>query len=104
MKAFEPYYAVIFTSVRTHVDEGYAEMADAMMALAAKQPGYLGVEHARDSTGITVSYWQSLEAIASWKAQADHQLAQQKGRDAWYSEYTVRICRVEREYDFRRMA
>lgn len=100
MKAFTPYYAVIFTSVRTRVEAGYAEMADAMMELASRQPGYLGVEHARDTTGITVSYWQSLEAIAAWKAQADHQLAQQKGREQWYAEYTVRICRVEREYDF----
>ena len=101
MKAFEPYYAVIFTSVRTPVEDGYSEMADAMMELAARQPGYLGVEHARDTTGITVSYWKSLADIAAWKAQSDHQLAQQKGREAWYSEYTVRICRVEREYDFR---
>lgn len=100
MKAFTPYYAVIFTSVRTQAEAGYAEMAGAMMDLAARQPGYLGVEHARETTGITVSYWESLEAIAAWKAQADHQLAQQKGRQQWYSEYTVRICRVEREYDF----
>ncbi len=100
MKAFVPYYAVIFTSVRTEVEAGYAEMARAMMELASRQPGYLGVEHARDTTGITVSYWKSLEAIAAWKAQADHQLAQQRGREAWYAEYTVRICRVERQYDF----
>lgn len=102
MKAFIPYYAVIFTTVRTPVDEGYSEMAEAMLELASRQPGYLGVEHARDSIGITVSYWESLEAIAAWKEQADHKVAQEKGRAAWYDEYTLRICRVEREYDFRR--
>ena len=102
MKATFPYYAVIFTSVRSGVEEGYSEMADAMMELAARQPGYLGVEHAREAIGITVSYWQSLEAIADWKAQADHQLAQQLGRERWYDAYRVRICRVEKEYDFSR--
>ncbi len=102
MTEFEPYYAVIFTSVRTGVEEGYSEMAEAMLALASCQPGYLGVDHAHDSTGITVSYWQNLEAIAAWKAHADHQLAQQKGREKWYAQYTIRICRVEREYDFRK--
>lgn len=102
MKPFKPYYAVIFTTVRTPVEEGYAEMAEAMLELASRQPGYLGVEHARDAIGITVSYWESLEAIAAWKDQADHRVAREKGRAQWYAEYTLRICRVEREYDFRR--
>lgn len=97
-----PYYAVIFTSVRTETDEGYARMADAMMDLASRQPGYLGVEHAREEVGITVSYWDSLQAIAAWKEHADHQLAQKLGRDKWYSQYSIRICRVERAYHFQR--
>lgn len=102
MKPFKPYYAVIFTTVRTPVDAGYAEMAEAMLALASRQPGFLGVEHARDATGITVSYWESLEAIAAWRDHADHRVARERGRSTWYAEYKLRICRVEREYDFRR--
>lgn len=102
MKPFVPYYAVIFTTVRTPVEAGYSEMAEAMLELASRQPGYLGVEHARDEIGITVSYWESLEAIAAWKEQAEHKVAREMGRAAWYAEYTLRICRVEREYDFRR--
>ena len=102
MKPFKPYYAVIFTTVRTPAEEGYSEMAEAMLALASRQPGFLGVEHARDTTGITVSYWESLEAIAAWKDHAEHQVAREKGRSAWYARYTLRICRVEREYEFSR--
>lgn len=97
-----PYYAVIFTSEHADAPEGYAETAEAMLALAARQPGFLGVDHARDRMGITISYWSSLEAIAAWKQQADHRVAQQKGKDLWYRRYTVRICRVEREYSFNR--
>lgn len=95
-----PYYAVIFTSLRTPADAGYATMADAMFALAAQQPGFLGVESARESLGITVSYWESLAAIAAWKQNTAHLVAQQRGRDLWYSAFKVRICRVERDYDF----
>ena len=95
-----PYYAVIFTNTRTDVDAGYTQMAEAMETLAKQQPGYLGFESAREGLGIAVSYWESLEAIASWKAVADHQLAQRYGREKWYSWYKVRICRVEREYEF----
>jgi heme-degrading monooxygenase HmoA len=97
-----PYYAVIFTSLRTAGDNGYGKMAEAMEALAATQPGFLGIESARDGLGITVSYWESLEAIAAWKANARHLVAQQRGRDTWYEEFKVRICRVERDYAFAR--
>jgi len=51
-----PYYAVIFTSTRTNVDNGYDETASKMVELAKQQPGVLGIESARDSLGITVSY------------------------------------------------
>ncbi|MBB3142657.1 antibiotic biosynthesis monooxygenase family protein [Halomonas organivorans] len=93
-----PYYAVIFTSLRSEVDAGYAAVAERMMALAAEQPGFLGVESAREGLGITVSYWSDLEAVRRWKAQAEHREAQRMGRERWYSRYRVRIARVEREY------
>jgi len=97
-----PYYAVIFTSLRTDGDNGYGKMAEAMEKLAATQPGFLGIESARDGLGITVSYWESLDAIAAWKANARHLVAQLRGRDTWYEEFKVRICRVERDYAFDR--
>ncbi|NHF58843.1 antibiotic biosynthesis monooxygenase [Flavobacteriaceae bacterium TP-CH-4] len=103
MKKNKPYYAVIFTSTRTNVDNGYAEMAEAMETLAKQQPGFLGVESARSAVGITVSYWESLEAISRWKAHTDHVFAQQQGIKDWYSWYKVRICLVEREYDFKKV-
>lgn len=93
-----PYYAVIFTSVRTEGDNGYAEMAERMAELASEQPGFLGVESARNELGITVSYWDSLDAIRHWKRNAEHLVAQQLGRDAWYSAYKTRVCLVERDY------
>lgn len=102
MKNFSPpYYAVIFTSVRSgEGDDDYEEMSVQMSALAQQQPGYLGHESARSETGITVSYWESPEAIRKWRANAEHLIAQKKGRSEWYSSYKVRICRVEREYEF----
>ncbi len=95
-----PYYAVIFSSLRTDVDEGYHETAQRMLDLAAEQPGYLGVEGVREGLGITVSYWESLKAIRNWKQQAEHLVAQQKGRTDWYAAYMTRICKVERDYGF----
>jgi heme-degrading monooxygenase HmoA len=100
-----PYYAVIFTSQRGTQDEpGYSSMADQMAALAAQQPGYLGVESARgaDGLGITVSYWQTLDDIAAWRRHAEHQVAREQGRADWYAGYSVRISKVERAYGWTR--
>jgi heme-degrading monooxygenase HmoA len=95
-----PYYAVIFTSLRTAGDDGYEAMAQAMEESAAKQEGFLGVESTRDVLGITVSYWRDVASIANWKQAVDHLVAQELGRERWYKAYRVRIARVEREYGF----
>jgi heme-degrading monooxygenase HmoA len=95
-----PYYAVIFTNEQNENIKGYSGMSGRMQALALRQPGYLGFESARDGLGITVSYWDSLEAIANWKKHAEHLVAQDRGRNEWYSKYKTRICKVERDYGF----
>lgn len=95
-----PYYAVIFTSQLTDDADGYAEMAERMVALAARQEGFLGMETARgtDGLGITVSYWRDEAAISIWKQQLDHQEAQRLGAQHWYRHYQVRVAKVERAY------
>ncbi len=94
-----PYYAVIFTSTRTQTDNGYAEAARQMVETAAGQPGFLGIESARQELGITVSYWASLEAIRAWKENMSHREAQARARE-WYQSFRVRVCRVDREHGF----
>ena len=94
-----PYYAVIFTSIRTGIDEGYEDMAEEMFTLASKQDGFLGVDSARNEVGITVSYWDSPQAIKNWKANSRHLLAQKYGREKWYEKYKVRICKIEHDYE-----
>ncbi|SOE20115.1 Heme-degrading monooxygenase HmoA [Spirosomataceae bacterium TFI 002] len=95
-----PYYAVIFSSIKTNEDKGYAEMADLMEDLASQQEGFLGVESARNELGITVSYWKDLESIKKWKQNSDHLIAQKTGRSDWYQQYKTRIAKVERDYGF----
>jgi len=94
-----PYYAVIFTSHRAG-DIGYAETSARMNELASEQPGFLGIESARggDGDGITVSYWRDLESIHAWKANAEHRIAQERGKREWYSHYVTRVCKVEYDY------
>lgn len=96
-----PYYAVIFTSLRTDEnDQEYGEMAQKMLELAIHQPGYLGFESAKSAIGISVSYWKDLDSIRNWKRHSEHLLAQKLGKSTWYEAYKVRIALVERDYQF----
>jgi heme-degrading monooxygenase HmoA len=99
-----PYYAVIFTSQRSPGENGYGGMSARMEELSRDQPGYLGIESARgaDGFGITVSYWESEEAIARWRANLEHREAQAKGRSTWYQEFEIRVAKVERAHGARR--
>lgn len=93
-----PYYAVIFSSTRTEGENGYGETANRMVELAEQQPGFLGIESAREEVGITVSYWADLESIKNWKANTEHLEAQKNGRKLWYDTFKLRIAKVERDY------
>lgn len=95
-----PYYAVIFTTIITDNTDGYNETAIRMEELAKQQKGYLGIESTRNDLGITISYWETLEDIISWKNNIEHTAARNLGREKWYQKYQLRICKVEREYGF----
>lgn len=93
-----PYYAVIFTNQLRADNPDYHAMAAKMLTLAEQQPGFLGFESARSELGISVSYWESPEAIKAWREHSEHQIARKFGREDWYASYCVRVARVEREY------
>jgi len=100
-KPVPPYYAVIFSSIRTDNDEGYAQTIEQMMALGTDHVGCLGFESVNEGDqGISVSYWKDLDSIRDWKQVAEHLAAQKAGREKWYKSYTTRIARVERDYSF----
>ena len=93
-----PYYAVIFTSLKDPEDQGYEAMSNRMVELVSKQEGFLGFESARETLGITVSYWKDENSIRRWKADLEHREAQELGKSLWYKAYKIRIAKVERDY------
>lgn len=92
-----PYYAVIFTTVKSDNQDGYAEMNTRMFELAQQQKGYLGIESAKGEIGISITYWETLEDIARWRNHAEHQVAQKNGYEIWYQQFATRVCKVERD-------
>jgi heme-degrading monooxygenase HmoA len=101
-----PYYAVVFTALRTPGDNGYGETDERLMKLASDQPGFLGVDSARGANGlgITVSYWRDEASIAAWREHAEHTLARARGREQWYASFSLHVAKVERAYGSTRPA
>ncbi len=95
--------AVIFVAQRTGQDEaGYQTAAENMVALAATQPGYIGIDSVRGDggLGITVSYWRDDDAAKAWRDNAEHSAIRDAGRDIWYSHYSLHVAAIVRSYDW----
>ena len=98
-----PYFAVIFTSLRKNDDPQYGITNDELESLAKDIPGFLGTESVREGAmglGISVSYWQTMQAIETWRTHTHHRMAKEKGIKNWYKFYSIRICEVEQDNFF----
>jgi heme-degrading monooxygenase HmoA len=72
-----PYYAAVLDEARPDLaDTRKGAPADQMVTLATRQPGFLGLETARNADGrrVTVSYWKDIDAIEGWKTVGDRQI------------------------------
>lgn len=97
-----PYYAVIFTSLLHLPDEEYHGLDEKLILEAKKMDGFIGMDSARSLLGISVSYWKTLEDIQIWSQNTQHIFAKEKGKKLWYESYNVKICKIEKEYSFKR--
>ncbi len=105
MHDFEPYYVAIFTSKRTGEDEeGYGKMDEKTFNLVEDQPGFMGADSFYDDEGkhVTIVKFRTKEDMIDWRNNPVHREAQTMGREKWYEFYNVKICKVEREYEFNR--
>jgi heme-degrading monooxygenase HmoA len=96
---------VMFVSERTDMDEaGYQEAGDAMAALAARQPGYRGVDSTRggDGIGITLSYWADEASAIAWRQHPEHAAIREAGRGRWYKWYMLHVAEIGRSYSWMR--
>lgn len=88
--------------LRPEAQDAYAELAPEIAALAQQQPGFLAMKTftAADGERVTIAEFESDDAVAAWRAHAEHRVAQKRGRDEFYSEYRLQVCEVVRERTF----
>jgi heme-degrading monooxygenase HmoA len=97
------YFVVLFSSDLNDIkDSNYHKFSHQMLKEVQHAPGFLGMESYREDSGkgVTISYWVSEKDIQNWKANAEHLIAQKYGKSKAYSRYSIRVCKIHREYHF----
>ncbi|WHP07434.1 antibiotic biosynthesis monooxygenase [Acinetobacter corruptisaponis] len=92
-------YIVIFKATVKELDSTYSAMAQKLRNKALSQYHCIKFEACSENGfEIALSYWNSLEDIKRWQQDVEHLLAQRLGKEKWYQDFSVEICKVERAY------
>ncbi len=94
-------YAVIFKAKTGYQDAHYSEMVALMRNLAFEKYNcrdFIAVTEG--SQEIAISYWENEEDIRKWHLDSQHSIAQNLGREKWYSSYVVEVVEIKRKYAF----
>jgi heme-degrading monooxygenase HmoA len=81
----------------------YAARAVEIEARAAAFPGFVEFKEfvAADGERLALAVFASDDAEAAWRDDVEHRAAQHEGREAFYSEYDVAVCAVQRRHGWR---
>ena len=95
-------YAVIFRSKRQDANhELYYQHDEKLEEKIKSLPGYIshfGIRHPETRAGVTVAYFDSLDAIDSWRKDAEHMDAKKLAKSDFYENYSVEITEVIDQY------
>jgi heme-degrading monooxygenase HmoA len=97
-------FVVIFRSTRTDENDLlYAEWSQRMSQAVTAIDGYIshvGFRDAQTREGVTIAYFETEEAIRTWREFPEHLAAQVLGRSSFYENYSVEVAEVVRAYRY----
>ena len=73
----------------------YAAWAQRIHDLATAMPGFLSIKGftAEDSERVSIVEFASEETHRAWREHPEHRVAQALGRQKFYAEYRIQVCR-----------
>jgi heme-degrading monooxygenase HmoA len=82
--------------------EAYLDIAARLRPLLEAIDGFISVERFGSLTTegkyVSLSFWRDEAAVIAWRRQAEHHLAQARGRDEIFADYRIRVAEVVRDY------
>ena len=80
----------------------YFEMAANLKPLLEEIDGFISVERFESTTVsgkyLSLSFWRDQAAVAAWRDQAEHGLAQGLGKSEIFADFRIRVASVLRDY------
>ena len=82
--------------------QDYLDIAARLRPELEKIDGFISIERfkslSQEGKILSLSFWRDEEAIARWRQQEQHQVAQRAGRDRIFRDYRIRVATVLRDY------
>jgi heme-degrading monooxygenase HmoA len=95
---------IVFRSrIRESVNQAELEqLGQRMYELASSMPGYISYKDfiAADGENVSIIEFDSLKTLAAWREHPEHMLAQQRGRQEFFTDYHIQVCTPTRDYSF----
>ncbi len=100
-------YLIIFEAYpHASQKDRYFELAAQLREDLINQPGFIHVERFQSLVDegkiLSLSCWESEEAIAGWRNHAEHMVVQKEGKEKIFDSYRLRVAEVVRDYGFSR--
>jgi heme-degrading monooxygenase HmoA len=97
---------IVLFHIRTRPDldeAAYEAKFAEMLGLVSQVPGFLGMSgfSGEDGTELAVARFSSDEALKAWREDPGHLRTQEMGRREFFSDYTITVADVDREYTWR---
>lgn len=96
-------YVIVFRSrLRPGIEAVYARRVEEIYALAQQAPGLIASKDftADDGERVAIIEFDTEANLLAWRDLAEHRRAQAQGREAYYTAYSIQICKVERSSVF----
>ncbi|GJL83798.1 MAG: antibiotic biosynthesis monooxygenase [marine bacterium B5-7] len=82
--------------------QAYLDEAAVLRPLLESIDGFISVERFSSLTDptkiLSLSFFESEEAVATWRNLVEHRSAQSKGRFKYFNDYRLRVASVLRDY------
>ncbi len=97
---------IIEFELREATESDFETALQQMQEQVKKYDGFLGETPCRsldnENKLVSLFFWTDRESIKAWREDPEHVKIQQLGRDKIFARYKIRVCELEREYEWER--
>lgn len=96
-------FAVIFeVEILENKKDKYLKIASMLKEQLVKEKGFVSIERFQslvdENKLLSLSFWESEDAILNWKKNMDHVSAQKKGRESIFKDYKISVAKINKSY------